>query len=53
MTLEQTVLSAAYLVTAILFILGLKFLSSPRSARVGNILAMIGMAIAIVATCFD
>ncbi len=53
MTLEQTVLSVAYLVTAVLFILGLKFLSSPRSARVGNILAMIGMAIAVVATCFD
>jgi len=53
MTAQQTVLSLAYLVTAILFILGLKFLSSPRSARTGNILAMAGMAIAIVATCFD
>jgi len=53
MTIEQIVLSIAYLVTAVLFILGLKFLSSPRTARVGNILAMIGMAIAVVATGFD
>ncbi|HZV79626.1 MAG TPA: NAD(P)(+) transhydrogenase (Re/Si-specific) subunit beta [Candidatus Binatus sp.] len=53
MTATQTILGLAYLVTAILFILGLKFLSSPRSARTGNILAMIGMVIAVVATCFD
>ncbi|MBV8081566.1 MAG: NAD(P)(+) transhydrogenase (Re/Si-specific) subunit beta [Candidatus Eremiobacteraeota bacterium] len=53
MTVRETVLGVAYLITAILFILGLKFLSSPRSARTGNILAMIGMVIAVVATCFD
>ena len=53
MTATQTILAFAYLVTAVLFILGLKFLSSPRSARTGNILAMIGMVIAVVATCFD
>ena len=53
MTVQQAALSIAYLATAILFILGLKFLSSPRSARTGNILAMIGMVIAVVATGFD
>ena len=53
MTVQQTALSIAYLITAVLFILGLKFLSSPRTARTGNILAMVGMAIAVVATCFD
>src|ERR1700674_1831040 len=53
MTLQQTLLAVAYLVTAVFFILGLKFLSSPRSARVGNILAMIGMALAVAVTCFD
>jgi proton-translocating NAD(P)+ transhydrogenase subunit beta len=53
MTIQQAVLSIAYLVSAVLFILGLKFLSSPKSARRGNILAMIGMVIAVVATCFD
>src|SRR5215472_9668318 len=53
MTTREAVLAVAYLVTAVLFILGLKFLSSPARARVGNILAMTGMFIAVVATCFD
>jgi NAD(P) transhydrogenase subunit beta len=53
MTTTQLVLTIAYLITAILFILGLKFLSSPKSARRGNILAMFGMLVAVAATCFD
>ena len=53
MTLTQVILKIAYLITAILFIVGLKFLSSPKSARRGNILAMAGMLIAVVATGFD
>ncbi|BCU05867.1 NAD(P)(+) transhydrogenase (Re/Si-specific) subunit beta [Allochromatium tepidum] len=40
----------AYLVAAILFILGLKGLTHPASARRGNLYAMLGMLIAIVAT---
>jgi len=52
-TVQQTALSIAYLVTAVLFILGLKFLSSPKTARRGNILAMVGMVIAVIATGFD
>jgi len=43
----------AYLVTGILFILGLRYLSSPATAPLGNRLAMIGMAIAIAATLLD
>ena len=43
----------AYLVTGILFILGLKYLSSPKTARLGNRLAAVGMLIAIVATLLD
>ncbi|GAC1418807.1 MAG: NAD(P)(+) transhydrogenase (Re/Si-specific) subunit beta [Candidatus Velthaea sp.] len=39
----------AYLATGILFILGLRFLSSPKTARMGNRLAALGMLIAIVA----
>ncbi len=43
----------AYLITAIMFIIGLKRLSSPATARSGNRLAAIGMAIAIFATLFN
>jgi NAD(P) transhydrogenase subunit beta len=39
----------AYLATAILFILGLRYLSSPKTARLGNRLAALGMLIALVA----
>jgi len=40
----------AYLVATVLFILGLKGLSSPKTALKGNLYAMIGMGIALVAT---
>jgi len=43
----------AYLVAASLFILGLKQLGSPATARNGNRLGAIGMAIAIGATLLD
>ena len=39
-----------YLLSAVLFILGLRNLSSPRTAVLGNNLAAIGMLIAVVAT---
>src|ERR1017187_1962389 len=40
----------AYLVASLLFILGLKRLSSPRTARSGNLVAAIGMALALGGT---
>ncbi len=40
----------AYLVAAVLFILGLKQLSSPKGARQGNQTAAVGMVIALLAT---
>jgi H+-translocating NAD(P) transhydrogenase subunit beta len=39
-----------YLLSAVLFILGLKFLSSPRTARRGNWVAAAGMVIAVAWT---
>lgn len=43
----------AYLVSAVLFIMGLKLLSSPKTARRGNLLGALGMLIAIVVTLLD
>jgi NAD(P) transhydrogenase subunit beta len=40
----------AYLIAAVLFILALRGLSHPESARQGNRMGMIGMAIAVAAT---
>lgn len=45
--------NAAYLLAAILFIVGLKGLSHPRSAVRGNLLGALGMLIAIVVTLID
>ncbi len=43
----------AYLIAAVLFILGLKRLSSPATARQGNATSGVGMLLAIVVTLFD
>ena len=40
----------AYVAAAVLFILGIKKLSHPKTARNGNFLAFIAMFIAIIAT---
>jgi NAD(P) transhydrogenase subunit beta len=41
--------NVAYLVTGVLFILGLRYLSSPKTARLGNRLAAVGMLVALIA----
>ncbi|TME53035.1 MAG: NAD(P)(+) transhydrogenase (Re/Si-specific) subunit beta [Chloroflexi bacterium] len=46
----STLYALAYLLAAVLFILGLKQLSSPRTARNGNYTAAAGMVIALGAT---
>ncbi|MFO8043752.1 MAG: NAD(P)(+) transhydrogenase (Re/Si-specific) subunit beta [Alkalispirochaeta sp.] len=48
--MTATVVNLAYLLSAILFIVGLKGLSHPRSAVRGNITGSLGMLLAIVAT---
>jgi NAD(P) transhydrogenase subunit beta len=50
---KHDAIQLAYLVASVLFILGLKFLSGPRTARRGNLVAAVGMLIAIVATLVD
>ncbi len=45
-----SILEITYVIASILFILGLKMLSHPLTARRGNILAAIGMVMAIIAT---
>ena len=48
-----TGIQVTYLVAASLFILGLKKLGSPATARQGNLWAAIGMLLAVVATLLD
>ena len=51
--LNANTLAIIYLISASLFILGLKGLTHPSSARRGNYLAMIGMVLAIAATLLN
>ncbi len=45
-------IAVAYLGASILFIIGIKRLSSPQTAPLGNLLSAVGMGVAIVATLF-
>ena len=51
--MTNTLIQLAYLAAAVLFILGLRMLSSPKSAPRGNLTAAVGMFIAIVATLLN
>jgi H+-translocating NAD(P) transhydrogenase subunit beta len=48
--LSRTTTDLLYLVTIVTFILALRFLSSPKRARQGNLLGAAGMALAIAVT---
>lgn len=48
-----TAIQVVYLVAASLFIVGLKNLGSPATARKGNTLASVGMLLAVVVTLLD
>ena len=50
--LELNLLTLIYLIASVTFIIGLKMLSHPATARNGNLLAASGMAIAIIGTIF-
>ncbi len=47
-----SILSICYLIASVTFILGLKMLSNPATARRGNLIAAAGMIIAIAGTIF-
>ncbi len=51
--MDANVINAAYVVAAVLFILGLKGLTTPRTAVRGNLLGASGMLVAMVATLLD
>lgn len=44
------IIDFVYLISAVLFMLGIKNLSSPATAKLGNKLSMTGMGVAIIAT---
>jgi NAD(P) transhydrogenase subunit beta len=48
--MSLNILEISYLIASLTFILGLKMLSNPDSARKGNLIAAAGMLIAIIAT---
>jgi len=50
--MELNILTVCYLVASVTFILGLKMLSNPASARKGNLIAAAGMTMAILGTIF-
>lgn len=50
---SQAWINLAYLTASMLFIVAFKLMSGPRTAVRGNYLGAAGMAIAILAACFE
>ncbi len=53
MNLDHSFIEVVYLLSATLFVVGLKRLQSPATARGGNALAALAMLLAIIATVLD
>ena len=51
--MTENLTAICYLISAIFFILALKGLSHPESARTGNVMGIVGMVIAIITTLFN
>ncbi len=51
--MRADLIQASYIAATVLFILGLKSMSSPRTARRGIVWAGVGMLVAVVATFFE
>src|SRR5437762_604985 len=50
--MQLNILTLCYLIGSVTFILGLKMLSNPATARRGNLIAAAGMILAIIGTIF-
>jgi len=50
--MELSILTLIYIIASLTFIIGLKMLSDPASARKGNLIAAAGMTLAIIGTIF-
>ena len=50
--MKTAIIDLTYLLSAVVFIFGLKRMQSPVTARTGNALASLGMLVAVVATLF-
>jgi H+-translocating NAD(P) transhydrogenase subunit beta len=50
--MELNILTLCYIIGSVTFIIGLKMLSHPKTARKGNLIAAFGMIIAILGTIF-
>src|SRR5688572_22476180 len=51
--MSRELIDIGYLIAAVCFILALKLMNSPLTARKGNWLSMFGMALAVAVTLFD
>ena len=49
--MNPQIINLAYIVSAAIFILGIKMLGKPETARKGNLLSSVGMLIAVVFVC--
>lgn len=50
--MNADIINIAYLLTAVTFMLALKLMNGPKTARQGNLLAAAGMGLALIATLF-
>ncbi len=48
----QNLLELLYLIASVTFVIGLKMMSNPKTARKGNTIAAVGMILAIIGTMF-
>jgi len=51
--MRENLINSSYLISAILFIVGIKMMNSPKTARAGNFYSAFGMLIAICVTLLD